>query len=96
MRGRAPHGSVTVSTMVVELYAALRKAGVDEATATAAAQAVWRPEQPATKADIADLKISIADLKISIADLKADLTWRLVLVMGAMTAILSAVGAWTR
>ena len=43
-----------MSTMVAELYRALRQAGVDEETA-AAPQAVGS-EQPATKTDIALLK----------------------------------------
>ena len=62
--------------MVVELYSALRQAGVDEQTAEAAARAVWQPEQPATKSDLADLRTEIAHLRTAtqtdIASLRAD------------------------
>ena len=46
-------------TMVVELYEALTKAGVDEETAKNAAKAVLDTEILATKKDLAELKTEI-------------------------------------
>ena len=51
-----------MSTMVAELYDALRKAGVDEQTARDAARAVLGAEARAdlvTKADLAELKADV-------------------------------------
>jgi hypothetical protein len=51
-----------VSTIVAELYEALRKAGVDEQTARDAARAVLCAEARAdlvTKADLAELKAAV-------------------------------------
>ena len=75
-----------MATMVAELYDALKKAGVDDATAKAAAQAVMGVEDRehlATKADLLGLKADILELK-------SDLTWRMLLMTGAFIA---AVGA---
>jgi hypothetical protein len=55
-----------MSTMVSELYSALRKAGVDEESAQAAAQAVLSTE---VRTDLA----TKADLTSALAELKADL-----------------------
>lgn len=77
--------------MVIELYDALKKLGLDDEMARAAAKAVVGAEdksQLATKSDIADLKIAIADLK-------ADLTWRTVGALVALTAIFSAIVKFT-
>ena len=76
-----------MTTMVAELYDALRKAGVDEDTARAAAGAVLADdcrEHLATKTDLLALK---ADLHA----LESTLTWRMVTVMVAMTAVFSAI-----
>jgi hypothetical protein len=74
--------------MVVELYDALRKAGVDEATAQGAARAVSPMEQTATKADLAALR---ADLHA----LEAALVWKLgtliITAMVALTGIFAAI-----
>lgn len=48
-----------MSTMVVELYEALTKAGVDEETAKNAAKVVLDTEILATKKDLAELKTDI-------------------------------------
>jgi hypothetical protein len=78
-----------MSTMVTELYEALRKAGVDEPTATAAARAVLIEVRTdlATKTDLAELK---AATKTDLAELKADLTWRMVVMTGIFVAAVSA------
>jgi hypothetical protein len=73
-----------MTTTVIELYDALKKAGVDDQTAKAAAQAVL-------PADDRDRLVTKADLTTAIAELKADLTWRIVLAMGAQVAIFSAI-----
>lgn len=55
-----------MSSAVLELYDALKKLGLDEQSARAAAQAVvGRHEEPqlATKADISDLRREMSDLK---------------------------------
>ncbi|MDQ7016741.1 MAG: hypothetical protein Q9N68_10250 [Gammaproteobacteria bacterium] len=48
-----------MSTMVVELYEALTKAGVDEELAKQAAKAVLDTEILATKKDLAEMKTEI-------------------------------------
>lgn len=69
-----------MSTMVAELYDALRKAGVDEDTARAAAKAVLGVEARTELATRADL-----------AELKADLIKWNVGAMAILTAIFSAI-----
>ena len=77
-----------MSTPVIELYDALKAAGVDEDRARAAANAVLASEAKdllATKADLADFKAAtkadIADLraamKVDFAELRTDLAERL-------------------
>jgi hypothetical protein len=44
----------------------------------------------ATKADVADVRTAT---KADLADLKAELTWRVIVIMGAQTAIFSAIVA---
>ena len=66
-----------MSTMIVELYDALRKAGVDEQLAKDAARAVLpatTKSDLATKADFAELKGDFAALKADFAELKGDFT----------------------
>jgi hypothetical protein len=78
-----------VSTMVAELYDALRKAGVDENTARAAAEAViGRQDDVATKADIAVLR---SELRHEMADLKVELIKWNVGAMAVLTAIFAAI-----
>ena len=66
-----------MSTLVMELYDALRKAGVDDDVARAAARAVISVEDRAhlaTRADLSDLKLAtradLAELRAEFADLK--------------------------
>jgi hypothetical protein len=68
-------------TMVVELYDALCKAGVDTILARAAAEAVFGPEDRAmlaTKADVTELraatKADIAGLRAEFTELRAEFT----------------------
>jgi hypothetical protein len=82
-----------MSTMVTELYQALRSVGATEAAATAAAQAVWQPEQPATKGDVLALK---ADIEAVRADLTKTIYTTVWTSMLAMTAIFSAISAALR
>jgi hypothetical protein len=80
-----------MASMVTEVYDALRTAGMQERPARALAEAVGvveRPEQLATKADLAVLR---AELRQDMATLKADLTWRILTTMIAMTAVFSAI-----
>ena len=69
-----------MSTMVTELYEALRKAGVDEQLARDAARAVLAIDARADLATKADL-----------SDLKADLIKWNVGAMAALTAIFAAI-----
>jgi len=69
-----------MTTMVSELYDALRKAGVDDETARAAAKAVLGIEERTDLATKADLHA-----------LESSLTWRMVTIMVAMTALFSAI-----
>ena len=78
-----------MSTMVAEIYEALRKAGIDEDTARAAAEAViGRQEGVATKADIAILR---SELRQEMADLKVELIKWNVGAMAVLTAIFAAI-----
>jgi len=63
------------------LYRLLVKGGASETEAEAAA--TFDTSALATK----------ADLTTAIADLKAELTWRFIVIMGAQTAIFSAIVA---
>jgi hypothetical protein len=63
----------------LELYAVLRSLGVEDDKA---------------KAAVEDSGLVTKEfLKAEVADLKADLTWRIVLAMGAQIAIFSAIVA---
>jgi len=83
-----------MTTVVFELFEALKKAGVDEETARRAAQAVVGAEEKehlATKADILALKTDLAQLE---ARVQAMLNRHLLAVIGAMvglTAIFAAI-----
>jgi hypothetical protein len=93
---------------VVELYAALKAAGIDDDVAQRAAQAVLGVEdraQLATKADVADLRVALAELKTellrAIADVRSDmmkmLMWSVGLNVGmmiAMTGVFAAIVNW--
>ena len=76
-----------MSTLIAEIYEALKAAGVPDDLARAAAKAVIGVEDKgrlATKADLADLRTAIADLK-------ADLTWRMLGAMTALTAVYAGI-----
>jgi hypothetical protein len=62
-----------MTTLVVEIYEALRKAGIEEDLARSAARAVIGAEEKeklATKADLAELK---AELKVDIANVRTEI-----------------------
>jgi hypothetical protein len=74
-----------MTTLISELYTALRKAGVDDETARAAAKAVIAVEDKehlATKADINDLRREMADMKVEL------IKWNL----GAMAVLTTIYG----
>lgn len=70
-----------MTTNNLALYRLLVKFGASEADAETAANV-----------DVSALATK-ADLTTAIADLKAELTWRFIVVMGAQTAIFSAIVA---
>jgi hypothetical protein len=72
-----------MSVMVVELYEALRKAGLDEDIAQAAAKAV--------SAVGTDLVTTKAEIRADLAELKAELMKMNVGTLVAVTAIFSAI-----
>lgn len=73
-----------MSTMVDELYDALRKAGVDEQLARDAARAVMGAE---ARTDL----VTKADLAAGLAELKADVIKWNVGAMAVLTAIFAAI-----
>jgi hypothetical protein len=80
-----------MTTLNIELLDALKKAGVDDETARAAAKAVLgieAKEQLATKADLAELKLATkADLAELKAEIQAMLNRQLQVMMGMMVAL---------
>lgn len=70
-----------MTTNNLTLYRLLVKMGASEADAETAANV--DTSALATK----------QDLQVALADLKAELTWRFIIVMGAQTAIFSAIVA---
>ena len=85
-----------MSTMVKEIYQALKSAGVEEKLAVAAAEAVPSAEDLATKGDVLALKADLLKgdvlaLKADLLALKADIYRQLWLVgiglLGAMVAL---------
>jgi hypothetical protein len=83
-----------MATLVIELYEALKKAGVDEDTARAAAKAVVGVEdreQFATKADINELR---AFIQVEMGNLRAELIkWNVGAIL-AVTTIFAAIVKW--
>ena len=78
-----------MSTMVAELYDALRKAGIDEQLARDAACAVLPADarvELATKADLAELAT-----RVDLAELKVELIKWNVGAMAVLTAIFAAI-----
>lgn len=80
-----------MSTMVTELYDALRQAGVDETSARHAAEAVIGVAQGSTLATKGDLLAEMADLRVELADLRVELIKWNVGAMAALTAIFAAI-----
>ena len=62
-----------MTTLNIELLDALKKAGVDEETARAAAKSVLSVDQLDQLVTKADLRAELADLKTELAELKVDL-----------------------
>lgn len=80
-----------MTNLIVELYDALLKAGVDERLAKSAASAVMPAsalEQLATKRDLAEV---VAQLKTLIAELRSELIMWNVGAMAVLTAIFAAI-----
>jgi hypothetical protein len=75
----------------VEIYEALKKAGVEEDLARAAARAVIGAEEKEKLVTKADLRAELAELKVDIAELKAEvqamLNRQLQVMMGLMVAM---------
>ena len=80
-----------MSTMVVELYDALRKAGVDEPTAKAAAEAVLGVRQGAELVTTPILRAELEGIRREMSELKADLIKWNVGAMAVLTAIFAAI-----
>jgi hypothetical protein len=87
-----------MSTMVAELYDALRKAGVDEQLAQRAARAVLGADARmdlATKTDLAELRKDIGEelsaVKVQLSEMKVELIKWNVGAMAALTAIFAAI-----
>ncbi|HZA28850.1 MAG TPA: hypothetical protein VE735_04515 [Gammaproteobacteria bacterium] len=77
-----------MTTLNIELLDALKKAGVDEETARAAAKSVLSVDQLDQLVTKADLKAELADLKAELAELKVDLIkWMAGLIIGAVVAM---------
>ena len=73
----------------IALYNLLKRIpdATDEEVEKAVAD-VARKDEVATKSDIADIKTDIADIKTDIAKLETSITWRLVVGLGIVVAIL--------
>jgi len=85
-----------MSTVVLELYEALRSAGVADDVAKAAARAVLSAEdkaQLATKADLAELQLAT---KADLAELKTSLIQWTVGTFAVMTGVFGAIVGFTR
>tara|TARA_R110002072_G_scaffold251266_2_gene410130 strand:- start:18261 stop:18515 length:255 start_codon:yes stop_codon:yes gene_type:complete len=74
-----------MTTMVKEIYTALKEAGVSEDNATAAATVVAPRDELASKAD---LSATAADLRADIATVRSDLTMRMLAVALGQTALI--------
>lgn len=73
-----------MSTVVMELYTALRSAGVSEEQSSAAAAAVVDGRNLATKADLAELKVDISELESRL------IKWNVGAII-AMAAVVAAI-----
>src|SRR4029434_84843 len=94
--GRSRTGAGLLTSMVVELYQALKAAGVEDDIARAAAKSVIAIEdksQLATKADLQELR---SDMRLEMAELKMDLIRWSVGTMIAMGALFAAIVRFLR
>ena len=80
--------------MVLEIYDALRKAGVDEATARSAAASVIGAAEKEELVTKAFLRAELAGLRVEMAELKTDLIKWNVGAMAVLTAIFAAIVRW--
>ena len=80
-----------MSTMVAELYNALRKAGVDEPTARAAAEAVLGRNEGSDLVTTPVLRAELEGIRREMAELKADVIKWNVGAMAVLTAIFAAI-----
>lgn len=92
-----------MTTIVSELYQALRSVGVADDLATAAAKAVIAADDKAELATKSDLAVLRAELLAAMAELKSELTQRLndqtktvMQLIVAMAALFSAISAALR
>ena len=82
-----------MSTMVAELYDALRQAGVEQELARRAASAVLAVDERmdlATKSDLLALKSDLAEMRAEISEMKVELIKWNVGAMAVLTAIFAA------
>lgn len=81
-----------MASMVVELYAALKSAGVSDDQATAAARAVVeRDAMEEVRRDIAVIKGDLGELRVRVAGLDGQMQgirWMLGFVMAGVTALI--------
>jgi hypothetical protein len=83
-----------MSTMVAELYDALRQAGVEQELARRAASAVLSVDARmdlATKSDLLALKADLAEMRAEISEMKVELIKWNVGAMAVLTAIFAAI-----
>ena len=83
-----------MSTMVAELYDALRQAGVEQELARRAASAVLAVDERmdlATKSDLLALKADLAEMRAEISEMKVELIKWNVGAMAVLTAIFAAI-----
>ena len=83
-----------MSTIPIELYKALQKAGVPEQEAEDAARSVWDNSHLATQQDfsnlsrkIVEVKGEVAEVKVEVAEVKGELKlikWMLALIVVVM------------
>ena len=79
-----------MSTMVSELYDALRKAGVEDAVARSAAESVLGKGAGTELVTKADLRAELAELRTLIADMESRVIKWNVGAMAVLTAIMAA------
>lgn len=80
-----------MGTMVMELYDALRKAGIDEGAARQAAEAVFSAHQGSELVTKEHLRAEMALLRAELSDLRAELIKWNVGATAVLTAIFAAI-----